>query len=111
MAAGEPAGRSRRRSLTGMSALANVRIYTTPWCGYCSAALALLKGKGVQYEQIDVSSDPSLRRQMTELSGRTTVPQIFIDERPVGGYDDIYALDAAGKLDPLLGLSPKAGEE
>jgi glutaredoxin 3 len=48
---------------------------------------------------------------VAELSGRTTVPQIFIDERPIGGYDDIYALDAAGKLDPLLGLSPKAGEE
>ena len=111
MAAGKPAGRSRRRRLIPMPVLAIVRIYTTPWCGYCSAALALLKGKGIQFEQIDVSSDPALRRQVAELSGRTTVPQIFIDERPVGGYDDIYALDAAGKLDPLLGLSPKAGEE
>ncbi len=94
-----------------MSASANVRIYTTPWCGYCSAARALLKEKGVQYEEIDVSSDPALRQQMVELSGRNTVPQVFIDERPVGGYDDIYALDVAGKLDPLLGLRPDTGKE
>lgn len=111
MATGKPAGRSRQRKLTNMPASATVRIYTTPWCGYCSAARALLKDKGVDYEEIDVSQDPALRQKMTELSGRTSVPQIFIDERPVGGYDDIYALDVAGNLDPLLGLGPKDGEE
>jgi glutaredoxin 3 len=82
-----------------------IRIYTTPWCGYCSAARELLDGKGVQYEVVDVGSDNILRHEMTELSGRQTVPQIFIDSQPVGGYDDIAALDASGRLDPMLGLN------
>jgi len=87
-----------------------IRMYTTRWCGYCSAARKLLNAKGVQYEVIDVGRDAQLRREMTELSGRTTVPQIFIDSKPVGGYDDIAALDASGKLDTMLGLDKPAGE-
>jgi len=82
-----------------------VRIYTTPWCGYCTAAIALLNDKGISFEQIDVSSNKALREEMTALSGGRTVPQIFIDGQAVGGYDDIAALEQAGKLNQLLGLN------
>lgn len=81
---------------------ASVKIYTTSICPYCTAAKQLLDKKGVSYENIDVSRDTALRRTMEELSGRRTVPQIFIDEQPVGGYDDIAALDRTGELDKLL---------
>lgn len=85
-----------------MTAQPKVTIYTTPYCPYCHAAKALLKKKGVTFEEIDVQ-DPALRRQMTErASGGRTVPQIFIGNTHVGGCDDIHALDARGGLDPLL---------
>lgn len=81
----------------------SVEIYTSPWCGYCHAAKALLKRKGVAYTEIDVSQDPERRREMlARANGRWTVPQIFIGETHVGGSDDLHALDRAGKLDPLL---------
>ncbi|WP_096786974.1 glutaredoxin 3 [Rhodobacter sp. CZR27] len=80
-----------------------VEIYTTPTCGYCQAAKALLRRKGVPFAEIDVSADPSLRNRMTaRAGGRRTVPQIFIGEHHVGGCDDLHELDDAGKLDPLL---------
>jgi glutaredoxin 3 len=79
-----------------------VRMYTTPWCGFCAAARKLLSTKGIEFEDIDVSMDPELRRQMTELSGGTTVPQILIDGEPIGGYDEIAALDSTGALDKML---------
>lgn len=88
-----------------MNESAAVRMYMTPTCWYCAAAKRLLKAKGVDYTALDVSRDSALRQEMTELSGRRTVPQIFIGAQSVGGYDDIAALDAAGELDPLLGLS------
>ena len=81
-----------------------VRMYTTPWCGFCAAARALLKNKKVEFEDLDVSMDAKLRKQMTELSGGTTVPQIFIDGQSIGGYDDMNALDQQGELDKLLGI-------
>ena len=82
--------------------MAKVEIYTTPTCPYCHAAKALLTDKGVQYDEITVL-DPSLRAAMTERAhGRRTVPQIFVGETHVGGYDDMAALDRQGKLDPLL---------
>ncbi|CDP51799.1 glutaredoxin 3 [Paradevosia shaoguanensis] len=82
--------------------MAKVEIYTTPTCPYCHAAKALLADKGVQYDEITVL-DPSLRAAMTERAhGRRTVPQIFVGETHVGGYDDMAALDRQGKLDPLL---------
>jgi glutaredoxin 3 len=81
-----------------------VEIYTTPYCPYCLDAKSLLKQKNVAFKEIDVSRDRALRQAMTERAhGRTTVPQIFIGPTHVGGCDDLYALDAAGKLDPLLG--------
>lgn len=80
-----------------------VTIYTTPWCPYCHAAKALLTKKGVGFEEIDVDGKPELRQAMTaRAGGRTSVPQIFIGERHVGGCDDLHALEAQGGLDPLL---------
>ena len=80
-----------------------VEIYTTPFCGYCAMAKRLLQRKGVSYREIDVSADPSLRAAMVQrANGRRTVPQIFIGEMHVGGCDDIYALEDAGKLDAVL---------
>ncbi|MFP5478653.1 MAG: glutaredoxin 3 [Alphaproteobacteria bacterium] len=80
-----------------------VDIYTTPTCGYCAMAKRLLQRKGVSYREIDVSADPSLRAAMVQrANGRRTVPQIFIGEMHVGGCDDIYALEDAGKLDAVL---------
>lgn len=80
-----------------------VEIYTTPTCPYCAMAKRLLQKKGVAYAEIDVSRDPSLREAMTQRAlGRRTVPQIFIGGTHVGGCDDLYALEDAGKLDPLL---------
>lgn len=80
-----------------------VEIYTTPYCPYCLDAKALLKQKNVAFKEIDVSRDRALRQAMTERAkGRTSVPQIFIGATHVGGCDDLYELDGAGKLDPLL---------
>jgi glutaredoxin 3 len=80
-----------------------VEIYTTPLCGYCHAAKRLLTSKGVAFTEIDVSRDPDLRAAMTRRSnGGRTVPQIFVGETHIGGCDDLYALDGAGRLDPLL---------
>jgi glutaredoxin 3 len=78
-------------------------IYSSPFCGYCAAAKSLLSGKGVHYDEIDVLADPPRRAEMIELTGRRTVPQIFIGARHVGGYDDLIALENAGQLDQLLG--------
>lgn len=82
--------------------MAHIRIYTTPVCPYCARAKALLDKKGAAFEEIDVYMDAAARKEMMERSGRRTVPQIFIDERHVGGCDDLHALDAEGGLDPLL---------
>jgi glutaredoxin 3 len=80
-----------------------VEIYTTPICPYCHAAKRLLQKKGASFSEIDVSRDPDLRAAMTRrANGRRTVPQIFIGDTHVGGCDDLYDLDQAGRLDPLL---------
>lgn len=82
--------------------MAKVEIYTTPTCPYCHAAKALLRDKGVEYDEITVL-DPDLRAKMTQRAhGRRTVPQIFVGDTHVGGYDDMAALDRQGGLDPLL---------
>ncbi|WP_373355478.1 glutaredoxin 3 [Pseudoroseicyclus sp. CXY001] len=80
-----------------------VEIYTTPTCGYCQAAKRLLSQKGVSYAEVDVAADPDRRAEMVQRAkGGRTVPQIFIGDTHVGGCDDLYALDRAGKLDALL---------
>jgi glutaredoxin 3 len=83
--------------------MATIEIYTSPTCGYCHAAKRLLAQKGVPFTEFDVVRYPERRSEMLgRASGRRTVPQIFIDGRHVGGCDDLYALEEAGKLDPLL---------
>jgi len=78
-------------------------VYTSQICPYCARAKALLKKKGAAFEEIDVTMDPKARDQMLARSGgKRTVPQIFIGDTHVGGCDDLYALERAGKLDPLL---------
>ncbi len=84
--------------------MSKVVIYTTSYCPYCTGAKALLRSKNVDFEEIDVTYDKDLREQAQRFSGRRTVPQIFIDGRPVGGYEDIRQLDVKGELDRLLGL-------
>ena len=74
----------------------------TGWCPYCQRAKQLLTGKNVAFKEIDVDDDARLREEMTERSGRRTVPQIFIGDRHVGGFDDLYALDGTGELDRLI---------
>ena len=86
-----------------------VTIYTTAFCPYCHAAKALLNKKGIAYSEIDVSYDPDERRRMTaRANGRRTVPQIFIGQSHVGGFDDLYDLDQRGGLDPLLAAAERA---
>jgi glutaredoxin 3 len=80
----------------------HIVVYLTGWCPYCSRARALLDSKGAKFEVIDIEERPEARAQMMARSGRRTVPQIFIGDTHVGGCDDLYALDAAGGLDPLL---------
>lgn len=80
-----------------------VTIYSSPFCGFCHAAKRLLNEKGVAYDEIDVIQAPERRQEMMERAhGRHTVPQIFIGATHVGGCDDLYDLERAGKLDPLL---------
>jgi glutaredoxin 3 len=93
--------------------MARVEIYTTRYCGYCQSAKALLSRKGVAFSEIDVTGDREGRNQMVaRASGRMTVPQIFIGQTHVGGCDDLYDLERAGRLDPLLvtddGPAPEA---
>jgi glutaredoxin 3 len=80
-----------------------ILIYTTPFCGYCAAAKRLLTAKGAEFTEIDVMMDSARRQEMQAKSaGRRTVPQIFIDGRHIGGFDELNALDKAGELEPLL---------
>ena len=79
-----------------------VKIYTTVSCPYCVQAKRLLTHKGVPYEEIDVTADPALRQAMIQASGRRTVPQIFIGEQSIGGFDELYELEQRGELDTLL---------
>lgn len=88
--------------------MASISMYCTAVCPYCVAAERLLKSKGVaDIEKIRVDLQPARRTEMMERTGRRTVPQIYIDDRHVGGFDDLSALDAAGALEPLLRAEPK----
>ncbi len=80
-----------------------VVIYTIDWCGYCDAARRLLSSKNVPFEEINLTGKPAEREDLVEMAGgRTTVPQIFIGDTHVGGCDELYALERAGRLDPML---------
>jgi glutaredoxin 3 len=83
--------------------MTKVTVYSSDFCPYCQRAKALLQKRGAAFEEIVVDGKPDVRARMTEMTGRTSVPQIFIGERHVGGCDDLNALDARGELAPLLG--------
>ncbi|MGD8591464.1 MAG: glutaredoxin 3 [Gammaproteobacteria bacterium] len=83
---------------------AKVEVYSTALCPYCSRARRLLEKKGVQFTEYQVDTDARLRAEMEQRSHRTSVPQIFIDGRHIGGFDDMAELDIDGELDKLLGL-------
>jgi glutaredoxin 3 len=86
--------------------VAKVQVYTTSYCPYCFRAKALLQHKGVVFEEIDVTDDRALRDKMVKLAGgRRTVPEIFINGKIIGGYDELRALEDEGKLDELLAAS------
>jgi glutaredoxin 3 len=85
-----------------MDGAPRIVMYATGWCPYCARARRLLQSKGVDFEEIDIDEVDGARAEMQQRSGRTSVPQIFINDRLVGGYDDTKALDDAGQLDPLL---------
>lgn len=87
--------------------MAKIEIYTKATCPYCDRAKELLKAKGAKYTEIRIDLDPSQLTRMLELSeGRRTVPQIFINDKGIGGFTDLKALDEEGKLDTLLGSKP-----
>lgn len=87
-----------------MNATADIVMYSTGWCPYCLRARALLERKGAAFREIKIDEDPAAREAMLARSGgRRTVPQIFIGDRHVGGFDELYALEKAGTLDELLG--------
>lgn len=81
--------------------MARIQMYTTAWCGYCHRAKTLLGDKGLAYEEIRVDDQPDFRARLQELTGGWTVPQILIDDRPIGGYTALWQLDRAGALDDL----------
>ena len=83
--------------------MAKVEIYTTPYCGFCHRAKSLLNDKGVDFDEVNIVSNKNHRAEMKiRANGQNTVPQIFIDNRHMGGCNELYGLDVKGKLDPLL---------
>jgi glutaredoxin 3 len=86
--------------------MAKIVVYTTQVCPYCVRAKALLRAKNLPFEEIDVAQDAKLREEAIRLSGgRRTVPQIFIDGRSIGGYDELYEMEQSGELDRLVGAA------
>jgi glutaredoxin 3 len=85
--------------------MAKIKIYTSPFCGYCHQAKALLNAKNVAFEEIDVVTHPGRRQEMAGLTGSRSVPQIFVDGELIGDCDTIHNLDAKGVLNPMLGIA------
>jgi glutaredoxin 3 len=81
--------------------MARIQMYTTAWCGYCVRAKALLDARGLEYEEIHMDDDPAFRQKLLDMTGHWTVPQIFVDDRHIGGFTELWALDRAGGLDDL----------
>ncbi len=84
--------------------MTSVLIYTTSYCGFCYRAKGLLDSLGIVYQEIPVDNSSELRQEMMNLSGGTTVPQIFINENPIGGCDELFALERSGQLDEIFNL-------
>ncbi len=87
-----------------MSKAAKVEVYYSPTCGYCHRAKRLLDKKGVKYKEYNVLIKPAMRKEMISRTGKTSVPQIIINDKPIGGSDDLMELDFDGELDALLGI-------
>lgn len=85
-----------------MDASKHVIVYTAEWCGYCDRAKALLRQRNIAYEEINVDDQPNFRSRLLELTGRMTLPQVIIGGEPIGGYDELRALDRSGRLRELL---------
>ena len=81
--------------------MARILMYSTTWCGYCVRAKVLLEERGLEFEEIAMDDDPAFRQKLLELTGRRTVPQIFIDGEPIGGYTELWCMDRDGKLRDL----------
>jgi glutaredoxin 3 len=81
--------------------MTRVRVYTTRWCGYCVRAKALLEQRGIPYDEISLDDDPNFRETIFDLTGRWTVPQIVIDDEPIGGYVELWRLDQSDGLEKL----------
>ncbi len=84
--------------------MAQVTIYSRSWCSFCAQAKHLLSQKNIDFNEIDIELHPEKRDEMIELTGRTSVPQLFIDQQPIGGCDDLMALNSSGELDKLLSV-------
>jgi glutaredoxin 3 len=79
-----------------------IQVYTTRWCGYCMRAKALLQSRGIEYEEVMLDANPTFRQHIFELSGRTTIPLITVDDEPIGGYMELHLLDRTGELKERL---------
>ena len=82
--------------------MSRILIYTTRWCGFCVRAKTLLDARGLEYDELQLDDDPAFRARLQELTGGWTVPQILIDDRPIGGYTELWRLDREGRLAELL---------
>jgi glutaredoxin 3 len=82
--------------------MAKIRIYSTHWCGYCVRAKALLESRGIAFEEVSLDGDPAFRQKLFDLTGGWTVPQILVDEQPIGGYTELWRLDREGRLTERL---------
>ena len=91
-----------------MSGQSKIEIYGSEYCGYCTAARMLLKKKGLNFKDILVSQDAVAMEKMIALTGQRSVPQIFINDQPIGGFDELYGLEQSGDLDQLLGSQEDA---
>jgi glutaredoxin 3 len=89
---------------------ARVVVYSTEYCPYCTRAKALLSKKGAAYEEIMVDERPDLRSWLAQATNQRTVPQVFVNGRPLGGFTDLVSLDRQGRLDPLLAAPPTGAE-
>jgi glutaredoxin 3 len=81
--------------------MARIQMYTTRWCGYCVRAKTLLESRGLEFEEISLDDDAGFRQRLLDLTGNWTVPQIFVDGEPIGGYTELWQLDRSGELDKL----------
>lgn len=90
--------------------MAEIEMYYSEWCGYCHRARRLLELKGVPWTGYDVDMEAGKRREMQDRGGGSTVPQVFVDGEPIGGWDELFALEAEGRLDGILGLAPSGGD-